>query len=139
MHFEAEFQGTTLFHIKRHVLSPSTAITNYFYSKCISKSCTKTKGHVGVMGQRKRMMGRSIYELTPVASTWCFSGQPRATATGEGTNCRRRGATSCSLPSSSFLSLLGWILLGFVKMSFHFISNFTWYKRFENYPRSYHH
>lgn len=58
MYFEAEFQGTTLFHIKRHVLSPSTAITNYLHSKCISKSCTKTKGHVGVDGTEEKNDGK---------------------------------------------------------------------------------
>lgn len=57
-YFKAEFQGTTRFHKERHVLGPSTAITNCLHSKCISKSCTKTKGHVGVDGTEEKNDGK---------------------------------------------------------------------------------
>lgn len=139
MYFKVEFQGTTPFHKKRHLFSPSTAITNCLHSKCISKYCTKAKGHGGVDGTEEKNDGKVIQELISAESIYYFSGQPRAKITSKETNCKRHCATLCNFPSRSFLSLLSLILFDFVKMSFHFTLNLTWYKRFENYPRSYHH
>lgn len=131
MYFKAKFPETILFHKTRHPFTSGIAISNCLDSKCISKSYTRgKKGHVGLIGQRKRMIEKSFLRVDFCRVHLLFPCQPRAKITSKETNRRRPGTTFCNLPSCSFLSLLSLILMLILcSRCFYSTLNLTWSKR----------
>lgn len=105
--------------------------------RCLPQPKQCSKGHVWLTGQRKRMIGRCPEELACTVSTFYFPVSP-GQVLHKGSKLQKTQATLYNLPSRSSLSFLS-VILNLIQYPspFNSILNLTWYKRLENYLKSY--